>query len=190
MLVIKRYPNRKLYDTEAKQYVTLEGIAALIREGKEIRVVDHATGEDLTSLTLTQVIFELEKKRSGFLPQGVLAGLIRSGGDTLGSLRRSLASPLDLARHVDEEIERRMQAMVHRGELAAEDAMHLRDQLLARRRRRPPAPLPSDDQIERALASHGVPTREQFLRINEQLDHLADKLDGMERADQEVQPDR
>jgi polyhydroxyalkanoate synthesis repressor PhaR len=189
MPVIKRYPNRKLYDTEAKRYVTLEGIAALIREVKEIQVVDHATGEDLTGLTLTQVIFELEKKRSGFLPQGVLAGLIRSGGDTLGSLRRSLASPLDLARHVDEEIERRMQAMVHRGELAAEDAMHLRDQLLARRRR-PSAPLPGDDQIERALASRGVPTREEFLQILDQLDRLADKLDGVGQAEKEVRPDR
>ena len=51
MLVIKRYPNRKLYDTTAKQYITLEGIAARIRDGEEVQIVDHATGEDLTTLT-------------------------------------------------------------------------------------------------------------------------------------------
>ena len=45
MPIVKRYPNRKLYDTEAKQYVTLEGIAELIRQGQEVHVVDNATGE-------------------------------------------------------------------------------------------------------------------------------------------------
>jgi hypothetical protein len=57
--VIKRYPNRKLYDTEAGRYITLEDVAALICRGHEVQVVDHVTGEDLT----------------------VLAGLIRAGGD-------------------------------------------------------------------------------------------------------------
>ena len=54
MLVIKRYPNRKLYDTEAKRYITLDGIAELIRQGAEVRVIDHTTDEDLTAVTLTQ----------------------------------------------------------------------------------------------------------------------------------------
>jgi polyhydroxyalkanoate synthesis repressor PhaR len=148
MPVIKRYPNRKLYDTEAKQYITLEGIGALIREGKEVRVVDHTSGEDLTTLTLAQVILELERKRTGFLPQGVLTGLIRAGGDALGSLRRSLAFPLERAHLMDKEGEG-----------------------------------PSDDEIERALTSRGVPTREQFQQILEQLDRLSEKLNGISRED-------
>ena len=53
MPLIKRYPNRKLYDTEAKQYVTLEQIAELIRSGKDVQVIDHESGEDLTALTLS-----------------------------------------------------------------------------------------------------------------------------------------
>ncbi|MGD8806379.1 MAG: polyhydroxyalkanoate synthesis regulator DNA-binding domain-containing protein, partial [Chloroflexota bacterium] len=61
MILIKRYPNRKLYNTEAKQYVTLEGIAELIRQGQEVQITDHQTGEDLTAVTLTQIIFEQEK---------------------------------------------------------------------------------------------------------------------------------
>ncbi len=63
MRVIKRYPNRKLYDTEGKQYISLERIAGLIRGGEDIHVVDHATHEDLTTVTLTQVIFEQEKRQ-------------------------------------------------------------------------------------------------------------------------------
>ena len=88
MLIIKRYPNRKLYDTEAKKYITLDGISDLIRDGQEIQVLDHASGEDLTAVILTQIIFEQEKKNSGFLPRSVLRGLVQAGGDTIGSLRR------------------------------------------------------------------------------------------------------
>ncbi|MGD8598405.1 MAG: polyhydroxyalkanoate synthesis regulator DNA-binding domain-containing protein, partial [Anaerolineae bacterium] len=111
MTRIKRYPNRKLYDTEAKQYITLEGIAALIRQGNEVQVIDHATGEDLTALTLTQIIFEQEKKRRGFLPQSVLTSLVQAGGDRMSTLRQALATPLNLARQVDEEIEQRLQTL-------------------------------------------------------------------------------
>lgn len=176
MPVIKRYPNRKLYDTEAKRYVTLEGIATLIREGQEVQVTDYASGEDLTSLTLTQVIFELEKRRSGFLPQKVLAGLIEAGGDTLGTLRRSLASPLEMARHVDEEIERRVQALVRRGELAAEEGLHLRELLLSRSPESPEPTAPTDDEIEQVLIERGVPTRQDLQQILEQIDELEARL--------------
>src|SRR5512133_2765626 len=132
MRVIKRYPNRKLYDTEAKQYISLDRIAELIREGQEIHVVDHATQEDLTTVTLTQVIFEQEKKQDSELPKTVLTALIRASGDTLSTLRRTLASPLDWLHQVDEEIDRRLQVLVKRGEMAEEESRRLRDQLLTR----------------------------------------------------------
>ncbi len=143
MPTIKRYPNRKLYDTAAKQYVSLEGIAAMIRRGDEVRVVDHATGEDLTTLTLTQIIVEQEKQQSGFLPSPVLTGLIRSGGNTLAHLRRSLSVPLDLFRQVDDEIERRLQQLVGLGEMAEGEAQRLLEKLTPRANapmRRPATP--------------------------------------------------
>ena len=58
MPVIKRYSNRKLYDTDAKHYVTLEDLANFVRKGEDVQVVDYTTGDDLTSMTLLQVIFE------------------------------------------------------------------------------------------------------------------------------------
>jgi polyhydroxyalkanoate synthesis repressor PhaR len=179
MPVIKRYPNRKLYDTEAKQYITLEGIAAFIREGKEVSVIDHATGEDLTALTLTQVILEQEKKRSGFLPQTVLAGLIQAGGDRLSMLRHTLASPLELAHHVDEEIERRLQSLISRGELASEEALHLRDKLLGQTTHSPDQTLPDEQELKRILDERGVPTRDDLHQILEQLETLTSKLNEL-----------
>ena len=175
MPLIKRYPNRKLYDTEAKQYITLDGIATLIRQEKEIRVVDHASGEDLTAVTLSQIILEQEKRQDGFLPQTVLTGLVRAGGERLSTLRRALASPLDLARHVDEEIEERLQALISRGELAAEEGRRLRDQLL-RQENAPLEPTLSAEKLKRYLEDKGVPTQEDLQVILDQLEVLAAKL--------------
>lgn len=177
MPVIKRYPNRKLYDTEAKRYVTLEDIAALIRQRQEVRVVDHASGEDVTTVTLTQIILDYERRRQDFIPATVLAGLIQAGGETVASLRRSLALPLDLARHADEEIERRLQTLARRGELAAEEALRLTSQLLAAQPQTGDGDRPGDEEIEQALARLGLPTRRDIERLARQIDELAAKLD-------------
>ena len=178
MRLIKRYPNRKLYDTEAKRYITLAQIAALIRQGQEVTVVDHTTGEDLTALTLTQVIMEQEKRRAGFFPQSVLTGLIQAGGDTMDGLRRTLAAPFHLARQVDEEIERRIQALISRGELAAEEGRRLRATLLTPSEPPGAEAMPSDDELAELLVRQGVPTREDIQALTEQLDALSAKLNS------------
>jgi polyhydroxyalkanoate synthesis repressor PhaR len=78
MRLIRRYTNRKLYDTRESRYVTLEQLAEFIRHGDEIRVVDAATERDLTSAKLAQIIFE-EEKRAGRLPVDQLRQIIRDG---------------------------------------------------------------------------------------------------------------
>lgn len=179
MPIIKRYPNRKLYDTEAKRYITLEGIATLIREGEEVTVIDHTTEEDLTAITLTQIIFEQEKKEGGFLPKSVLTSLVRTGGDTLNSLRRGLSAPLDLLHQVDDEIERRLQTLINRGELAKEEGLRLRDKLLSQGNQESSEEEPSDEQLESALNRHGIPTREEIERLNEQVEMLTGQLESL-----------
>jgi polyhydroxyalkanoate synthesis repressor PhaR len=78
MRTIRRYSNRKLYDTVDSHYVTLQQIAALIRQGEEIQVVAHGTGSDITASTLAQIIFE-EEKRTPRLPAQALREIIVSG---------------------------------------------------------------------------------------------------------------
>ena len=63
-ILIKRYSNRKLYDTSRSCYVTLEEVAAMVRNGQDVVIIDNKTKEDLTTVTLTQIIFEEEKKKS------------------------------------------------------------------------------------------------------------------------------
>ncbi len=176
MPIIKRYPNRKLYDTEAKKYITLNGISDLIRQGEEVVVIDHTTDEDLTAVTLTQIIFEQEKKSGGFLPQSVLTGLVRAGGDTMNSLRRSLTTPLELLKHVDEEIEERLQTLVERGDLAKDEAIKLGEKLLSQRAK---TKLPGQQHLERLFAGRGIPSRNEIEDLNVQIDLLSDQLDTL-----------
>ena len=75
-VVVKKYGNRRLYDSSGSRYVNLEDIAALIREGKEVRVEDAKTGKDLTRVTLTQIITEDAKQRPTGLPLELLRELI------------------------------------------------------------------------------------------------------------------
>ena len=75
-VVIKKYGNRRLYDTAASRYVNLDEIAGFIRDGKDVRVVDAKTGKDLTRVTLTQIITEDAKDKPTGLPLELLRQLI------------------------------------------------------------------------------------------------------------------
>ena len=81
--VIKRYANRKLYDTQRSRYVTLDQIADLIRVGQDVKIVDNNSKDDLTSITLAQIILEQEKKQHAFLPLATMKNIIQSGGASL-----------------------------------------------------------------------------------------------------------
>ncbi|MGA9565398.1 MAG: polyhydroxyalkanoate synthesis regulator DNA-binding domain-containing protein [Candidatus Korobacteraceae bacterium] len=82
-VVIKKYPNRRLYDTSASRYINLEDIAGFVRDGKDVQVVDAQTGEDLTRVTLTQIIMDDAKQQPTGLPVELLRQLIISS-DRMG----------------------------------------------------------------------------------------------------------
>jgi polyhydroxyalkanoate synthesis repressor PhaR len=75
-VVIKKYANRRLYDTSASRYINLEDLATLVRNGKDVQVVDASTGEDLTRVTLTQIIVEDAREQPAGLPLELLRQLI------------------------------------------------------------------------------------------------------------------
>lgn len=80
--IIKRYTNRKLYDTVDSRYVTLEEIAEMVKVGTDVQIIDNRSKEDLTSVTLAQIIFE-EEKRDGQMPLSVLKRIIQDGGSAV-----------------------------------------------------------------------------------------------------------
>ena len=82
-VVIKKYANRRLYNTQTSSYVTLDHLAQMVKEGTEFEVHDARTGEDITRSVLTQIIFEEEGKGQNLLPIKFLRQLIRFYGDSL-----------------------------------------------------------------------------------------------------------
>jgi len=147
--VVKRYSNRKLYDTQESRYVTLDEIEEMIRAGKEISVVDAASGEDLTSVTLTQIILEAERSHRGNLPTAFLHQLIKHGEAWQDFIQRSLRSSLENVTTSQREMDRIFRewaaragwgAMVPRGEARPEaeaprDAEKLREEVALLRER-------------------------------------------------------
>jgi polyhydroxyalkanoate synthesis repressor PhaR len=81
-ILIKRYANRKLYNTKSSRYITLKGIAALIDEGEEVRVIDNETGEDITNVALSQILVDSERSNA-HVSQGLLSQILGRGGDAL-----------------------------------------------------------------------------------------------------------
>ncbi len=107
--VVKRYPNRKLYDTLASRYVTLEDIAQMIREGEDVQIVDNRSQDDLTSVTLTQIIFEEEKQKKSLLPLSALRSIIQSKGEKIVDFVQSQISPaVTTIAHAREEAEKKL----------------------------------------------------------------------------------
>ena len=186
-VTIKRYPNRKLYNTETKRYITLDGIATLIKQGEEISVIDHASEEDLTTLTLTQIIFEQEKKGGGFLPRNVLTGLIQAGGETLGSLRRTMVAPLQLFGPVEEEIDRRLQALIGRGELAREEGVRLRDKLIGESWHNLRGRIPNSADLESMLTKRNIPLNDDLKSLFSQFDSISDRINELINPDEETE---
>ncbi len=97
--IIKRYQNRKLYDTQQSCYVTLDDIAKMIRTNEDVMVIDNKTKNDITAATLTQIIFEAEKKASQYAPLFTLREIIQNANGSISSYLAKLgAFPKDYAK--------------------------------------------------------------------------------------------
>jgi len=182
MPVIKRYSNRKLYDTEAKRYVTLERIADLIRKGEDVHVVDHDSGEDITAMIQAQVIFEQERRLRGGLPRTVLTSLIQTGSDTLNNLRRALVTPGDWIAQVDAEIERRIHILIRQKELSQDEGLRLLEKLTGVGESTPGGAAATQGEVAQLLKRHGVPTRDDMDALTRKVEALTAELAKRSRA--------
>lgn len=90
--IVKRYQNRKLYDTQQSCYVTLDDIAKMIRADEEVVVIDNKTKNDITAATLTQIIFEAEKKAAQYAPLGTLREVIQHRNGSISAFLAKLGA--------------------------------------------------------------------------------------------------
>ena len=119
-ILIKRYANRKLYNTSTSRYITLKGIAELLDDGDEVRVVDNETGEDITKVALSQILVDTERSNAD-APSGLLSQILGKGGDALyEALRRGV----DDASGNFEEMQDKLRRFVARPEQRAKRSGH------------------------------------------------------------------
>jgi polyhydroxyalkanoate synthesis repressor PhaR len=156
--VIKRYSNRKLYDTQESRYVTLEDLEEMIREGKEISVVDAATGENLTSVTLAQIILENERSGRAALPTAFLHQLIKHGQAWQDFFQGSLQASLEGIISSQREADRIFREWATRAGLV------------------PPAPQPGREEKTRPAASEAEALRDELESLKERLRTLEQRL--------------
>jgi polyhydroxyalkanoate synthesis repressor PhaR len=139
-IVIKKYANRRLYDTSTSRYINLEDIAALVRNGKDVQVLDASTGEDITRVTLTQIIVEDAKDQPSGLPLELLRQLIQAS-DRVGQefIMWYLKSAFDAYQNVQSSLQTRLSEM----QSAALSPLQMMKSFLQR-----PAPETGNDQDE------------------------------------------
>ncbi len=174
-VLIKRYANRKLYNTQSSRYITLKGIAELIEDGVEVRVVDNESGEDITSVTLSQILVDTERNQRS-VPGPILSDLIQRSGDALyAALKRGVGDPgasLDeiqrgVRRFFDEKIDEARGVQDAGREWVALAVPDLETMV--------------QDALARALAALDVPRRSDLERLHRKIDEALERLDAVER---------
>src|SRR5262245_49261753 len=110
--LVKRYSNRKLYDTSESRYVTLDEIARWVKGGEEVKILENESGEDLTAVTFAQIILEEERRKSGLLSLRMMRELIQHGESALQNLAASVESGFEAIRPAAEAARTRVQERV------------------------------------------------------------------------------
>jgi polyhydroxyalkanoate synthesis repressor PhaR len=170
MKTIKRYPNRKLYDTDQSRYITLEEIATFLRDGGEVHVVDSRTGEDMTAVTLAQVLLGEEKRSKPAVPIQRLIGLLQSGGEYL---QKKIATPVTSLKGEAEKT-------VHR--LIGEPAEELREFVVTTHKAYDEVQRRVDERLQMVLATmrNLNPVLKDVDRLKSEVDSLRNRVTALE----------
>jgi polyhydroxyalkanoate synthesis repressor PhaR len=110
--LVKRYGNRKLYDTSESRYVTLDEIGRWVKAGEDVKILENDTGEDLTAVTFAQIILEEERRKSGLLSLPVLRNIIQHGEAALQGIAATVDRGMEVIRTAPERAGRRVQELV------------------------------------------------------------------------------
>ncbi|HVN38054.1 MAG TPA: polyhydroxyalkanoate synthesis regulator DNA-binding domain-containing protein [Myxococcota bacterium] len=169
-VLIKRYANRKLYNTETSRYITLRGISELVEQGTDVRVIDNETGEDITSVTLSQVLVEGERSNRT-VPRTLLSDLIQRSGDALyGALKRGVGD----ASEGWGEFQRNVRRVIRSRE---QDAARLRDSFADVRGEWDHL---VQNAVERVFRALDLPRRSDIEALSENLERVAKALERLE----------
>lgn len=130
--IIRKYKNRKLYDTTSSKYVTLDELAEMLKKGDDISVVGHETNEDLTSLVLSEILYDQEKNKKSVLPLELLTNIIKSKeSSNYGFMKKFIG--LNQDNNEENKVasaERYIEGLIEKGELTTGEGKSLLKELL------------------------------------------------------------
>jgi polyhydroxyalkanoate synthesis repressor PhaR len=168
-VLIKRYANRKLYNTQTSRYITLKGIAELVEADTEVRVIDNETGDDITNIALSQILLDNERS-SSTASHTLLSELISRGGDALyGALRRGVGDATggigELQKNVRRIIKNREHDATKIGEWIAVSTPDF-DRVV-------------ENAMERVFKLLDLPRRKDIDALNQNLQRVADAVESL-----------
>ena len=176
-VLIKRYANRKLYNTDTSRYITLKGIAELIERGQEIRVIDNETGEDITSVALSQILVDNERSNRA-VPRTLLSDLVQKGGDALyGALKRGVGDAQDGIGELQRNVRKALHTREDEAQRWREDARSEWDSMV-------------EGAVERVFRALDLPRRTDIEALTANLERVAAALERLESPAQPAEVER
>lgn len=172
---IKKYANRKLYDTTDKQYISLDQLADLIKSGEEVSIMDNQTGEDITAAVISQLLAREKKGAHEEVPSGILMQLLRKGRGTLTDYAKKYAGLFQNAVTLaEDEIDRLVGRLVNDREISEFEGSRLKKEILGYADNlRGWVTSNVDRRVNEVLGRMKLVTRDQ-------LRPLADRIDALE----------
>ncbi|RKZ22730.1 hypothetical protein DRQ18_02030 [bacterium] len=179
MRIIKKYSNRRMYDTTTSKPITLRGIAELISRGEEVKVVDHETGEDITPLTLAQIIMEQERGAIGAgSAKLLLSELIKKGRERVKEfVEKSMLLAVDAIALTGERVRELIDEHVKKGRITREEGERIFETITKRiEESRKVLREEIRSVIKEVIEEMEIPSREEVREIKEKIDSLNRKL--------------
>lgn len=179
---IKKYANRKMYDTVRKRYISLDQLSELIQEGEEVVVEDNETGEDITGAVVSQILARGRKTDEDAVPSSILMGLLRKGrGTVAGYARRSTEMLQGAVTLAEDEIDKLVGFLVKNEEISESEGSRLRNELMGRTENfRKWIGDKVDQRVNEALGMMNLATKEQVARLSQKVDGLSKRVERLE----------
>ncbi len=181
---IKKYANRKMYDTHDKRYVTMDQLSELIKQGEEVMVIDNRTGEDITTAVISQLIGRDNKEKDKTVSSQLLMQLLRKGGGTLTDYAKKYMALWQGAFNMaEDELTPLVNRLVKNKELSISEAGRLKKEILGYT-----STLKSwisesiDKRVGEVLQSMNLPTNDQLKALSAKVETLSKKVRQLEKT--------
>ncbi|MBF0228326.1 MAG: hypothetical protein HQK63_01835 [Desulfamplus sp.] len=187
MHLIKKYANRKLYDTTDKKYVTMKHISGMIKAGKDVSIIDNETGEDLTSSIVSSLMGKDSCETDESLSSGLLIQLFRKGSGAITDYAKKYFSIWQNAFTLaEDELDNMLKSLVKNNEISKTEGSRLKHEIMGFT-----TSLKSwiaemvDKRINEVLSVMNLATRDQFANLTDRINYLEKKIEELESEKQQ-----